>query len=127
MALDGTVNTASSVAYIEQVLGSTLAPGDVVVLDKLAHIQSARPQPRWAPKAAWPRPSPLSGPAACSCRLTRLTLRPLNGPSASLKLVYARPKARTRDALALALRMALDWISETDAKHWFDQCGYHVH
>lgn len=33
MELDGAVNTVSFVAYLEQVLGSTLVPGDVVVLD----------------------------------------------------------------------------------------------
>ena len=33
--LDGTRNTASLVAYVEQVLGPALVPGDVVVLDTL--------------------------------------------------------------------------------------------
>jgi len=29
--------------------------------------------------------------------------------------------------LAEALRTALDWISESDSKNWFNHCGYHVH
>jgi hypothetical protein len=36
-------------------------------------------------------------------------------------------QARTRDALAEALRIAVNWITETDAKNWFAYCGHHVH
>ena len=44
-----------------------------------------------------------------------------------LKTSLRTAQARTRYALAEALRTALDWISETDAKNWFDRCGYRVH
>lgn len=36
-------------------------------------------------------------------------------------------KARTRDVLEDAIRAAAEWITATDAKNWFDHCGYHVH
>ena len=44
-----------------------------------------------------------------------------------LKTRLRTAQARTREALAGALRTALDWITETDAKNWFAHCGYHVH
>lgn len=44
-----------------------------------------------------------------------------------LKTHRRTAQARTRDALAEALRTAIDWITETDAKNWFAHCGYHLH
>jgi len=117
MELDGAVNTASFVAYVEQVLGPTLVPGDVVVLDNL-RVHKA--------------PGVAEAIAACGARL--LFLPPYSPDFTPVELAFSKLKtglrtaqARTRDALAEALRTALDWISETDAKNWFDHCGYHVH
>jgi hypothetical protein len=36
-------------------------------------------------------------------------------------------QARTCDALEEAICTAAEWLSEHDAKNWFDHCGYHVH
>ena len=43
-----------------------------------------------------------------------------------LKTGLRTAKARTRDALEEAIRAAAAWITEQDAKNWFDHCGYHV-
>jgi hypothetical protein len=40
---------------------------------------------------------------------------------------HLRTQARTHDALVEALRIAVDWITETDAKNWFAYGGHHVH
>lgn len=117
MELDGPVTTASFVVYLEQVLGPTLGPGDVVVLDNL-RVHKA--------------PGVAEAVAAYGARL--LFLPPYSPDFTPIELAFSKLKtslrtaqARTRDALTEALRTALDWISETDAKNWFDHCGYHVH
>ncbi|WP_262490675.1 IS630 family transposase [Hymenobacter amundsenii] len=117
MQLDGAVNTASFVAYVEQVLGPTLAPGDVVVLDNL-RVHKA--------------PGVAEAVATFGARL--LFLPPYSPDFTPVELAFSKLKtslrtaqARTRDTLTQALQEALDWISETDAKNWFDHCGYHVH
>jgi transposase len=117
MELDGAVNTASFVAYLQQVLGPTLVPGDVVVLDNLRVHK--------APGAA----------EAVAARGARLLFLPPYSPDftpvelafSKLKTHLRTAKARTRDALADALRAGLDWITDIDAKNWFAHCGYHVH
>lgn len=117
MELDGAVNTASFVAYIEQVLGPTLAAGDVVVLDNL-RVHKA--------------PGVAEAVAAFGARLLFLPpyspdFTPVELAFSKLKTALRTAQARTRDALTEALRTALDWISETDAKNWFNHCGYHLH
>jgi transposase len=114
---DGAVNTTRFVAYVEPVLGPTLAPGDVVVLDNLRVHQA---------------PAVAEAVAAYGARL--LFLPPYSPDFTPIELAFSKLKtslrtaqARTRDALAQALRTALDWISEADAKNWFDHCGYQVH
>lgn len=117
MELDGAVNTTSFVAYVEQVLGPTLRPGDVVVLDNL-RVHKA--------------PGVAQAVAAFGARLLFLPpyspdFTPVELAFSKLKTALRTAQARTREALTDALRTALSWISETDAKNWFDHCGYHVH
>lgn len=117
MELDGAVNTASFVAYLEQVLGPTLVPGDVVVVDNLRVHK--------APEAA----------QAVAARGARLLFLPPYSPDFTpVELAFSKFKthlrtaaARTREALTQALQTASDWISATDAQKWFAHCGYHVH
>jgi len=117
MALDGALNTAGFLAYLDHVLGPTLVPGDVVVLDNL-RVHKA--------------PGVAEAVAARGARL--LFLPPYSPDFAPIELAFSKLKtglrtaqARTRDALAEALRTALNWITEVDAKNWFAHCGYHVH
>ena len=41
MVLDGAIHGAAFLAYVEQVLGPTLKPGDIVVMDNLPAHRSA--------------------------------------------------------------------------------------
>ena len=117
MALDGAVNTARFAAYLEQVLGPTLAPGDVVVLDNL-RVHKA--------------PGLAELVEARGARL--LFLPPYSPDFTPIELAFSKLKthlrtaaARTREALTAALQAALAWITAEDAQNWFDHCGYHVH
>ena len=82
MTVSGAVNGDVFAAYLDQVLGPMLVPGDVVVLDNL-------PATKWPAWPNWWRPA---APACCICRLTRPISIPLNWPSASSKRYCARPK-----------------------------------
>ena len=114
--MDGAVNGDVFAVYLDQVLGPTLRPGDVVVLDNLSVHKGA----------TWTKLRKNTGCACATCRLTRRTLIRLNSLSASSKRGCARSKARTRDLLGDTILTAAAWITEQDAKNWFDHCGYHV-
>ena len=117
MSLDGALNAASFAVYLEQVLGPTLVPGDVVVLDNLpVHKVAGMAQ-------------------LVEARGARLLFLPPNSPDfAPIEQAWSKRKtalrttqARTREALEQALDQALAWITSQDAQNWFDHCGYHVH
>ena len=111
MEPDGAVNAAAFAVSLDQVLGPTLVPGDVVVhkgpdLAELVEKRSAR----------------LLFLPPCSPNFT-----PVELAFSKLKTFLRTARARTRQALTAAVRAALDWISEGDAQNWFHHCGYHVH
>ena len=117
MELDGAVNAAAFAVSLEQVLGPTLVPSDVVVLDNLRGHK---------------------GPGLAELvekRGARLLFLPPYSPDftpvelafSKLKTFLRTARARIRQALTAAVRAALDRISEGDAQHWFPHCGYHVH
>lgn len=117
MTVRGAVNGDVFAAYLDQVLGPTLVPGDVVVLDNLpAHKVAGLAQlveARGARLLYLPPCSP--------------DFNPIELAFSKLKTWLRTVQARTRETLEAALQVATEWISERDAKNWFDHCGYHVH
>lgn len=117
MELDGAVNAASFAVYLEQVLGPTLVPGDVVVLDNLRVHKTAGladlVEARGARLLFLPPYSP--------------DFTPIELAFSKLKTHLRTAAARTREALTAALQAALAWITPQDAENWFGHCGYHVH
>ena len=117
MTVSGAVNGDVFAAYLDQVLGPTLAPGDVVVLDNLpAHKVTGlaeRVEARGARLLYLPPYSP--------------DFNPIELAFSKLKTWLRSAQARTREALEAVIQAATDWITEGDAKNWFDHCGYHVH
>ena len=92
-------------------------PGDVVVRDNV-RVHKA--------------PGVAEAVAACGAR--RLFLPPYSPDFTPVELAFRKRKtqlrtaqARTRDALAEALRTAADWMTDSDAKNSFAHCDYHVH
>ena len=117
LSVDGAVNGDVFAAYLDLVLGPTLRPGDVVVLDNLSvhkvdgldeiakkHGVRLRYLPPYSPD-----------------------FNPIELAFSKLKAWLRTAKARTHDHLEEAIRRAADWITGHDAKNWFDHCGYHVH
>ena len=117
MSVDGAVNGEVFAAYLEHVLGPTLVPGDVVVLDNLpAHKVAGLAE-------------------LVEARGVRLLYLPPYSPDFNpIELAFSKLKtwlrtaqARTREALEAVIQTATEWVTQADAKNWFDHCGYHVH
>ena len=117
MEVEGAINTASFIVYLEQVLGAALQPGDVVVLDNLKVHKAAGlaelVEARGARLLYLPPYSP--------------DFTPIELAFSKLKTYLRSAAARTREALKTALDAALAWLTADDAQNWFDHCGYHVH
>jgi len=114
MLLQGAVDTAAFVAYLEHVLVPTLRPGQVVILDNLSchHATAAR-----------------QVIAAAHCTLQFLPtyspdFNPIELAFAKLKTALRTAAARTQAALEAAITTALDTVTPADAQHWFRHCGY---
>jgi transposase len=116
MSLDGALNQDHFAAYLEQVLGPTLRPGDVVVLDKLRVHKVAGMRERIEACGARVLFLPPSWPA----------FSPIENGWSNFKTSLRTAQARTREALNEAICAALKWISADDAQNWFAHCGYHV-
>lgn len=116
LTVNGAVNGDVFAAYLDQVLGPTLQPGDVVVLDNL-------PVHKVAGLAE----------IAASYGARLLYLPPYSPDYNPIELAFSKLKtwlrtaqARTREWLEEAISAAAEWVSGQDAKNWFDHCGYHI-
>ena len=117
MTVSGAVNGDVFAAYLAQVLGPTLRPGDVVVLDNLpAHKVAGLAELVEARGARLLYPPPYSP-----------DFNPVERAFSKLNAWLRTAQARTRQALEDVIAAATGWISEQDAKNWFDHCGYHGH
>jgi transposase len=114
MTVEGATDAEVFRTYVKRVLGPTLAPGDIIVLDNLS-----------AHKA-------LGVQQALARRRVRLLFLPPYSPDLSpmelcvskLKTALRAAKARTREALETAIRQALETVTAADARNWFRHCGY---
>ncbi|WP_262712967.1 IS630 family transposase [Hymenobacter elongatus] len=116
MTVSGAVNGEVFAAYLTHILGPMLVSGDVVVLDNLpAHKVAGLAE-------------------IVAARGVRLLYLPPYSPDFNpIELAFSKLKtwlrtaqARTREALEAPIQVATEWISQQDAKNWFDHCGYHV-
>ena len=117
MTVEGPVDAGVFRVYVEQVLGPTLVPGDIVVMDNLAVHKVAgiaeAIRARGAHVAYLPPYSP--------------DLNPIEQGWSKLKTALRQRKARTRRTLDRALSALLPPISSADARAWFRHCGYSLY
>jgi transposase len=114
MTVEGATDGEVFRAYVQAVLGPTLAAGDYVALDNLgAHkVEGVR--------------------AAIEARGARLLYLPPYSPDfnpiercgSRIKTTLRAAQARTREALEGAITLALATVTEADARGWFKHCGY---
>ena len=113
---EGAMSANAFETYTEHVLGPTLQPGDLVLIDNLsAHKREAIRtliERRGARLEYLPPYSPDMNPIELCWSEVKAALRSV--------------KARTFDALVDALCQALRAINPTDVLAWFAHCGYTV-
>ena len=114
MTVDGATDAAVFRAYVKHVLGPTLSPGDIVVLDNLGAHKAMGIQQMLARRRVRLLFLPPYSP----------DLAPIEPCWSKVKTALRRAKARTRAALEGAIAQALATITETDARGWFLHCGY---
>lgn len=114
MVLDGAMNGAAFLAYVEQALVPTLSCGDIVVMDNLpAHkplairqaIEDAGAELRFLP--------PYSP-----------DLNPIENAFSQLKAELRKTAARTVDALEKAIGDIIPRITQTHCINYFAAAGY---
>ncbi len=89
MVLDGPMNGAWFLAYVQQVLAPTLKPGDVVIMDNLAAHKSTPIRDAIAAVGAWLLFLPPCSP----------DLNPIENAFAKLKALLRKAAARSIDQL----------------------------
>lgn len=114
MVVEGSVTTAVFESYVTEILGPTLRPGDIVILDNLRphHAQTVQVaiQARGAHLLFLPAYSP--------------DLSPIENAFSKIKQALRRLRAQTLDALLDAIDQALQAISAWDAIGFFVQAGF---
>lgn len=108
------MDTVAFERYIEAVLGPTLRPGQIVVLDNLS-VHKADSIRR----------------AIEARHCTLLFLPPYSPDFTPIEPAFSKVKAllrgvgaRARDTLLEAIRLAVDVITRDDAVAWFTHAGY---
>jgi transposase len=116
MSVEGAVDTETFDAFVSQVLGPALQPGEVVVLDNLAvhHASTISEVVRAAGGTVLFLP-PYSP-----------DFSPIEPCWAKLKTFLRGCAARTHALLDAALTEALQTLSLEDFRGWFHHCGYVV-
>lgn len=114
LAVDGATTKAVFETYIERVLAPTLSPGRIVVMDNLSSHKSSRIRELIEDRG---------------CELFYLPpyspdLNPIEEAFAKLKALLRRAGARTREALLEAMGRALDAVTASDARSFFEHRGY---
>jgi transposase len=114
LVLDGAINGASFLAYVEQFLAPSLAPGDTVIADNLSShkVVGVREaiEARGASLLFLPPYSP--------------DLNPIELVFSKLKRLLRTTAARTVDALWNALGSLLNRFSPTECTNYLRHCGY---
>jgi len=112
--LEGALDSAAFVAYIDQGLVPVLRPGQIVILDNLSCHRA--PAARAASEAA-----------GCTLRFLPTyspDFNPIELAFAKLKTALRAAAARTQEALDAAIVAALDAVTQAEAQAWFRHCGY---
>ncbi len=114
MVLDGAMNGAAFLAYVEQVLVPTLAPGDIVVMDNLPAHKPAAVRTAIARAGATLLYLPPYSP----------DFNPIENAFAKMEALLRRAATRTIDELWHAIRDALPAFSATECANYFTATGY---
>ena len=114
MAVNAATDAEVFRSYVEQVLGPTLRPGDLVVMDNLAPHKSEKTlaiiQAAGAEVLFLPAYSP--------------DFNPIEKMWSKVKQSLRSAETRTEEELHAAIAAALEKVTANDAANWFVSCGY---
>ena len=116
MTIEGATDTAVFQAYVRAILGPTLRPGDIVVMDNLRPHKNAQTIQLIEQAGASVRFLPAYSP----------DLNPIEMMWSKVKTLLRSAEARTAGQLQAAIAHALGCVTPTDAAHWFAACGYSI-
>jgi transposase len=114
MVVDGATTKDIFEAYAEQILLPNLKAGDIVVLDNLSAHKSQHVRELIESIGAELWYLPAYSP----------DLNPIEKMWSKIKSILRTLKDRTEEALIHAIAKALEMITASDAKGWFESCGY---
>jgi transposase len=114
MTVEGATDADVFRTYVKRVLGPTLAPGDIIVLDNLPAHKAPGMQQALARRRVRPLYLPPYSP----------DLSPMELCLSKVKAALRAAKARTREALDSAIQQAMETVTAIDAWNWFRHCGY---
>jgi transposase len=114
LAVEGSTTTKVFEAYIERVLVPSLRPGQVVVMDNLSAHRASRIRDLIEQRG---------------CELIYLPpyspdFNPIEEAFAKLKGLLRKAEARSREALIEAIGQALEALTASDARNFFEHRGY---
>jgi transposase len=114
MTMEGAMDTAAFLAWLEQGLAPTLIAGQTVVMDNLSVHKN---------------PQVPTIIAARGCRLVYLPayspdMTPIEGMFSKVKTAVRRAGQREQAGLVDAIGAALDTVTPNDATGWFTHCCY---
>jgi len=112
--LEGAINGAWFLAYVEQVLCPSLQPGDVVVIDNLGSHRSPRIREAIEAKGASLLYLPPYSP----------DLNPIELAFAKLKALLRKAAERSTEALWNRIGQLVDSFSPDECAHYFRTAGY---
>jgi transposase len=114
LVLDGAINGVTFLAYVEQFLAPTLAPGDIVVLDNLSSHKMSGVQE-----------------AVEACGASLLYLPPYSPDLNPIELAFSKLKRLLRDAaersveaLWKTIGKLLDRFSPDECANYIRHCGF---
>jgi transposase len=114
LAVEGSTTGDVFEAYVEQVLAPTLCEGQVVVMDNLSAHKGDRVreliEERGAELVYLPSYSP--------------DFNPIEEAFSKIKRLVRKAESRSRKALVEAIGVALSAVTASDAKGFFEHCGY---
>jgi transposase len=111
---DGAINGETFLAYVEQMLVPTLAPGDIVVMDNLGSHKVAGVRDAIEATGATLLYLPPYSP----------DLNPIEQFFAKLKALLRKAAARTFEALIRAIAAALNAFNPSECANYFAHAGY---
>jgi transposase len=114
LAVEGATDAEVFLTYVREVLGPTLRPGDVVIMDNLPPHKDAASLEIIAQKGASVRFLPAYSP----------DFNPIEKMWSKVKGILRSLEARTQPSLHHAIGQALAKVSRQDAINWFASCGY---